>query len=72
MKTEIEKRLTTLRSEFEKGQGQLRQLEEKSEEIKQTLLRISGAIQVLEETLQSAAGENGVSDSEIKEVVTPN
>ena len=52
MKTQVEERLTQLKSEFEKGQRRLQELETETASLKQTLLRISGAIQVLEE-LQS-------------------
>ncbi|MEM7509295.1 MAG: hypothetical protein AAF388_00100 [Bacteroidota bacterium] len=40
-----------LRKEFTKGQERLDQLEEERQETQQTMLRISGAIQVLEEIL---------------------
>ena len=43
------KRLDQLREELRSGNAQLAQLEQRTEELKQTLLRISGAIQVLEE-----------------------
>ncbi len=45
----IAKRLETLRQEFRNGQQQLLMLDQKRMEIRDTLLRISGAIQVLEE-----------------------
>ena len=49
-------RLQTLRDEFAKGQRQLDQLDRERQEVRDTLLRISGAIQVLEElTAQRAA-----------------
>jgi hypothetical protein len=44
----IEK-LEELRTEFEKGQQQMALLDQKRGELRDTLLRISGAIQVLEE-----------------------
>ena len=52
MKTQVQERLSQLKSEFEKGQHRLQELENETASLKQTLLRISGAIQVLEE-LQS-------------------
>ena len=52
MKAQLEKRLSDLKSEFEAGQKMLAELETKRNEIQSTLLRISGAIQVLEELLQ--------------------
>jgi predicted nuclease with TOPRIM domain len=44
-------RLAALRKEFEAGQGRLRELETEQSYIRETMLRISGAIQVLEELL---------------------
>lgn len=46
---QMEARLASLKSEYEKGQMQLRQLES----VRETMLRISGAIAVLEELLPS-------------------
>ena len=54
MKKQIKTRLEDLRSEFEAGQKTLAELEAKAENIRETLLRISGAIQVLEEELEKA------------------
>jgi hypothetical protein len=47
----LAQRLETLRQEFTKGQQQLASVEARRTEIRETLLRISGAIQVLEELL---------------------
>lgn len=55
MRAQLEQRLEELRAEFEKGQQALQELDERRASIRETLLRISGAIQVLEETLQGAA-----------------
>lgn len=51
MREQLEKRLEELKAEFESGQKMLNELETKRENLRQTLLRISGAIQVLEEEL---------------------
>ncbi len=51
MRTQLEKRLAELKSEFEAGQKMLTELEKKRNELETTMLRISGAIQVIEETL---------------------
>jgi predicted nuclease with TOPRIM domain len=51
MQEKLEKRLAELRKEFETGQARLRELETEQSYIRETMLRISGAIQVLEETL---------------------
>jgi predicted nuclease with TOPRIM domain len=67
MREQLEQRLQTLKKEFESGQKALRELEVKQTNVRETLLRISGAIQVLEEALSedpelepsiSANGEN--------------
>jgi len=51
MKQKLEQRLKELRTEFESGQKTLAELETKQMNLRNTLLRISGAIQVLEEEL---------------------
>jgi prefoldin subunit 5 len=48
-KEQIEARLAELKSEFEQGQKMLAEVESRRENLRQSLLRISGAIQVLEE-----------------------
>ena len=55
MKEQLEQRLKTLRAEFETGQKSLADLESRQASLRETLLRISGAIQVLEEELNDAA-----------------
>lgn len=61
MREKIEARLATLRSEFETGRAVLVELDQKRASLDQTLLRISGAIQVCEELLtQPAAAAEGV------------
>lgn len=52
----IEKRLNELKVEYESGQKMLVDLDKRQAELQQTLLRISGAIQVLEELLLSGEG----------------
>ncbi len=61
MKEKLEQRLQTLKSEFESGQKVLAELEVKQASVRETLLRISGAIQVLEELLAATPEplENG-------------
>jgi hypothetical protein len=53
MREQIERRLDELKLEFEAGQKLLADLEQKKANLEQTLLRISGAIQVLDEVLAS-------------------
>jgi hypothetical protein len=50
--TAIEKRLNELRAEESKGQKHLDSLDYQRRETREALLRISGAIQVLEELLK--------------------
>ncbi len=61
-------RLTQLKTEFESGQTMLAELETKQAQLRETLLRISGAIQVLEELLaqpdEPLSSENGSSPHE--------
>lgn len=52
LKHNLEQRLQTLQIEFETGQKMLAELEAKQADLRETLLRISGAIQVLQECLQ--------------------
>jgi chromosome segregation ATPase len=51
MREQIEKRLATLRTEMEAGEKMMAELEAKQAHLQSTLLRISGAIQVLQELL---------------------
>lgn len=48
-KSQIETRLRELRKEQERGHSRLAQLEREREQLRETLLRINGAIQVLDE-----------------------
>ena len=59
MKTQLEQRLTELRTEYESGQKilkdielKLAELEDRKKNLNETLLRISGAIDLLEEVLE--------------------
>lgn len=51
MKVQLDQRLRQLQQEYESGHKMLADYEAKQAELRQTLLRISGAIQVLEELL---------------------
>jgi len=54
MQEQLKQRLDELKEEFERGKKRLDALEAEANELRQTLLRISGAIQVLEEELKKA------------------
>lgn len=53
MRELLEEKLVELKAEYESGQKMLADLESKQTDVRNTLLRISGAIQVLEEELAS-------------------
>ena len=54
----MENRLKDLRAEAEKGNQRVQQLEQELNAVRATLLRIGGAIQVIEEMLNEKEGEN--------------
>lgn len=49
----MEDRLEQLREEYRRGQEQLALLDRRRQELQETLLRISGAVQVLEELTET-------------------
>jgi predicted nuclease with TOPRIM domain len=55
MRESLELRLKELRQEFESGERRLSEVAAEHARLKETLLRIAGAIQVLEEELDKAA-----------------
>lgn len=55
MQEQLRRRLEELKKEFEAGQARLRELESEQAYTREVLLRISGAIQVLEEALAQEA-----------------
>ncbi len=57
MRERLEQRVRELRQEYAAGQKVLADLKRRQATIRETLLRISGAIQVLEEELGSAGLE---------------
>ncbi len=59
MPDKMRDRLEALRQEFKKGQTEIQELENRKAYLHETMLRISGAIKVLEELL---AEEQAVSD----------
>lgn len=57
MKEQLETRLKELKAEFEAGQKLMGEYEQKQAQLRDTLLRISGAIQFIEEELEKVKGE---------------
>jgi hypothetical protein len=55
MREQMQLRLEELKKEFEIGQDRLRETERQQAILRETLLRISGAIQVLEEMIAATA-----------------
>lgn len=53
----MNERLAQLRAELEKGQQRLRLLEQERQNVRDTMLRITGAIRVLEEMLEQKVSE---------------
>ena len=66
MKEQLEERIASLKVEFENGQKMLNDLETKEAELKQTMLRISGAIQVLEELVAGNDSGKGKDEAATK------
>lgn len=63
----IEKRLAELRTEHEAGQKMMAELEAKRAHLVQTMLRIEGAMQVLQELLPAKAEGGAATVTDIKE-----
>ena len=53
MREQLEARLAALQKEYEVGQTRLKELEAESNYVRETMLRISGALQVLQEMLDA-------------------
>lgn len=71
MQNLIEQRLNELRAEFESGQKMLADLESQQANLRNTLLRISGAIQVLEELIATESSIAEMQDHEGKNSELP-
>ncbi len=70
MKEQIKERIEQLKAEYESGQKMLADLEIQESNLKSTMLRISGAIQVLEELLAKAEEEENIDDAKKVEVLS--
>ena len=55
---QVQARLDELRREYQVGDGRLRELVQQETALRETLLRISGAIQVLEELLGAGRADD--------------
>ena len=71
MKQQLEQRLKELKTEFESGQKALADLENRQADLRNTLMRISGAIQVLEEELAIEGKPESDDASQFEEVPEP-
>jgi predicted nuclease with TOPRIM domain len=56
VQAQIQSRLEELRQEYARGRTRFQELDVQQTALRETLLRISGAIQVLEEVLAGRAG----------------
>jgi ABC-type transporter Mla subunit MlaD len=71
MREQLERRRAELTAELEAGREMLAELDAKRQDLQQTMLRISGALQVLTELLDGdapadpPAASNGLADREI-------
>lgn len=66
MKEKLEKRLAELKQEYESGKKMILELETKQSNLRDTLLRISGAMQILEEALSEKIQESSEISPETK------
>jgi uncharacterized coiled-coil protein SlyX len=64
MRERLERRLKELKAEFASGQKRLEELEAQTNSVRTVMLRISGAIQVLEEELGMSGATNGAAELE--------
>lgn len=71
MQEKLQQRLQSLKIEYEAGQKMLADLETKQANLRDMLLRISGAIQVLEEAV-SDTNESDLAENEAVPVETVN
>jgi hypothetical protein len=69
MRTQLQQRLEALQSEYDAGRCMLSDLETRRVNLEQTLLRISGAIQVLQEELGVDEQPTGT-DKQAQEVIS--
>lgn len=68
LKKQLENRLQSLKTELASGQSLLAELEIKQANVRDMLLRISGAIQVLEEELLSSENDEPCDENDALEI----
>jgi predicted nuclease with TOPRIM domain len=66
MKSELNARLKELKEEYQKGQERLIALEQETANLNKTMLRISGAIQVLEELIGDTSGNSNDMNTDLE------
>jgi predicted nuclease with TOPRIM domain len=59
MREQLQDRVASLQSEFDRGNERLKQLDDEADKLRETLLRIAGAIQVLTEELERSEDADG-------------
>lgn len=62
MREQLEERVASLQSEFDRGNERLKLLEDEADKLRETLLRIAGAIQVLTEELERSGDGGGLAE----------
>ncbi|BAH40469.1 MAG TPA: hypothetical protein DGD08_04745 [Gemmatimonas aurantiaca] len=68
MRDLIETRITELRAEFESGRVLQQELDVRQEEVRRSLLRISGAVQALEELLATASARDAAATDTVQAI----
>jgi septal ring factor EnvC (AmiA/AmiB activator) len=58
VREQVQSRMRELQREYDRGEQQLRELVQQEAALRETLLRISGALQVLRELIAAENGEN--------------
>jgi hypothetical protein len=64
----MNERIAQLRAELEKGEQRLRLLDRERQEVRDTMLRISGAIRVLEELLEQSSQQPSAAEDPLARV----
>jgi len=65
MYQQLQNRLQQLRQEYQKGEQKLQQLDQERKALYETMLRIAGAIQVLEEEIEQQNGQSTPANEDV-------